>query len=199
MVGRCSQELPKSLRQSLWRRIWGASLLGEVPEGGLDFDMTLNHAGGVLGNVLYSEMADYIPRVGADEHPGLPKQLRPDFEKIAKGESSSAKLARVRMAPLLNVLYRIDPEWTERALFNRMDLDEDTTFDPHLWEGYLWHTRWSDDLLVAFKDLLFKVLRNLDRIPERVRHHGPQLFLYMAVPPDRGVSTAEAKGGRHPS
>ncbi len=186
--------LPKGLRQSLWRWIWDASLMGDAPEGDLNFDLTLNHAGGVLGSVLYSELADYIPQVAEGEHPGLPKQLRPDFEKIAEGDGASAKLARVRLAPMLYVLHRIDPTWTARALLSRMDLDDSETFDPYLWEGYLWHARWSDDLLAAIKVLFFKVLRNLERIPERIRNHGPQLFIQIAIPPDRGVDTDEAKG-----
>ena len=189
--------LPKGLRQNLWRRIWDASLTGEAPEGDLDFDLTLNHAGGVLGIVLYNEMAEYIPQVPVGEHRGLPRKLRIDFEKIAEGGSPSAKLARVQMASMLYVLHRIDPEWTARALLSRMDLDDSNTFDPHLWEGYLWHARWSNDLLVAIKGLLFKVLGKLDRIPERIRNHGPQLFIQMAIPPDRGIDMDEARGVLH--
>ena len=166
----------------------------DAPEGDLGFDMTLNHAGGVLGNILYDEMAEYIPHVLAGENPGLPRQLRSDFDKIAEGESPSAKLARIRLAPMLYVLHRIDPEWTRRALLGRMDVDDSESFDAHLWEGYLWHARWSDDLLVVIKELLFKVLRHLDLIPERIRSHGPQLFIHMAIPPGRGIDRDEAKG-----
>lgn len=185
--------LPKGLRQNLWRRIWDASLMGVAPEGDLNFDKTLNHAGGVLADILYGEMAEYIPQVTAGEHPGLPRQLRPDFEKIAHNGSPSAKLARVCMAPMLYVLYRIDPEWTARALLSRMDLGNAEDFEPHLWEGYLWHARLSDDLLVVIKDMFFKVLRNLDCIPEGIRSRGPQLFIYMAIPPNRGIDTDKAK------
>ena len=187
--------LGKTLRQNLWRRVWDASLMGDPPEGDLDFDLTLNHAGGILGNIIYSEMAEYIPQVApAGESPGLPRQLRPDFEKFADDDSSSAKLARVRMAPMLYALYGIDPDWTARTFFSRMDLDHTTTFDPHLWEGYLWSPRISDDLLTAFKVLFFKVLANLERIPDRVRNHGSQLFIHIAVPPNRHITTDEAKG-----
>lgn len=185
--------LPKALRQNLWRRIWDASLMGPKPQGDIDFDMTLNHAGGLLGSVLYNEMAEYIPRVGPEDHPGLPRQLYSDFRKIADDENPSAKLARVRMAPMLLFLHRIDPEWTARALLSRMDPDNRETFDPHLWEGYLWHARWSDDLLLVIKELFFKVLRKLDCVPERIRDHGPQLFIQMAIPPNRGIDTDEAK------
>jgi hypothetical protein len=75
-----------------------------------------------------------------------------------------------------------------------MDPDAIDTFDAHLWEGYLWSPRFSDDLLSAFKSLFFKVLANLEQIPERVRDHGPQLFIQMAVLTNRGISTEEAKG-----
>lgn len=188
-------KLTKTRRQYLWRQIWNASLLGEIPKDNLDFNMTLNHAGGILGSVLYDEMAEYIPQVPpAGENPGLPRQLRADFETIAEGDGPSAKLARVRMTSMLHILFRIDPNWTARALFNRMNLDDTITFDPYLWEGYLWSPRFTDDLLVAFKELFFKVLANLDCIPERIRNHGPQLFIHMAIPPNRHIDTDEAKG-----
>ena len=188
-------KLNRTRRQYLWRRIWDASLMSEKPKDNLDFGMTLNHAGGILGSVLYNEMAEYIPQLpSSSESPGLPRQLRADFEKIAEGGSPSAKLARVRMASMLHILYRIDPDWTARALFSRMNLDDSITFDPYLWEGYLWSPRFTDDLLIAFKVLFFKVLANFDCIPERIRNHGPQLFIHMAIPPNRHIGTDEAKG-----
>jgi hypothetical protein len=186
------KSLPKRLRQTLWRRIWRASLLEPAPDAALNFNLTLNHAGGLLGGVLYDEMAEYIPRIAAGEHPGLPGQLQSDFEWIAEDDSASAKLARVRMAPMLVVLYRIDPDWTARSLLRRMDSRDEGSFEPHLWEGYLWSPRISDDLLAAFKDSFFEILTHLDRIPQDVREHAAQLFIHMAIPPDRGVSTAEA-------
>ena len=67
-------------------------------------------------------------------------------------------------------------------------------FDPCLWEGYLWSPRFTDDLLVAFQELFFKVLANLDRISDHIRNHGPQLFIHMAIPPNRHIGTDEAKG-----
>lgn len=84
--------------------------------------------------------------------------------------------------------------WATRAFFNRMDLENNTNFDPYLWEGYLWSPRVTDDLFVAFKELFLKVLRNLDRIPKRVRNHGPQLFIHTAIPPNRHITTDESKG-----
>ena len=186
--------LAKASKQELWRRIWDASDMGDAPQGDLDFDMTLNHAGGILGNIIYTELSECIPEVSAGQSPGFPRRLRPDFEKIAKEDSPYAKLARVRIVPMLFVLYRIDPDWTERTFFDRMDLDDEATFDPYLWEGYLSHARCSTDLLAAFKPLLFKILRHLNRIPKRVRHQGAALFIHLAIPPDRGISTNEAKG-----
>jgi hypothetical protein len=59
------KSLPKRLRQTLWRRIWRASLLEPAPDAALNFNLTLNHAGGLLGGVLYDEMAEYIPRIAA--------------------------------------------------------------------------------------------------------------------------------------
>ena len=76
-------KLTRTRRQYLWRRIWDASLLGEIPKDNLDFNMTLNHAGGILGSVLYDEMAEYIPQVPPRRRkPGSPeataRRLRKD-------------------------------------------------------------------------------------------------------------------------
>ena len=43
------QWMEKNWRRKLWRQIWNASLLNEAPEGDLDFEAALNHAGGILG------------------------------------------------------------------------------------------------------------------------------------------------------
>ena len=88
------QKLGKKQRRELRGRIWSA-LLNKAPQGDLDYDMTLNYAGGILGSILYKEMVGCIPNVSAGENPGIPSWLRPDFEKIAT-EDPSAKLARVR-------------------------------------------------------------------------------------------------------
>lgn len=185
--------LPKRLRQDLWRNMWAASVSAGEPDGELNFDRTLNHAGGILGKVVYDEMASYISHVAPREHPGLPRPLRADFEMIAESDGASARLARVRLAPLLYILNRVDPDWTRRALLDRMDPDQSETFEPFLWEGFLWNPKWSEDLLQSIKELFFKMLRNLEKIPQPVRRRGPELFIYMAIPPDRMIETSESK------
>ena len=185
-------KLGKTLRQNLWWRIWDASLKGETPQGDLDSDLSLNHAGGILGRVLYDELLEYIPNVTAEQNVGFPRRLRPGFESLAKNDHPSAKLARVRIAPRLSILYHIGPDWTKRAFFCRMDPDEGL-FEPYLWEGYFWFAHCSDDLLAAFKPLLLKILRNRERIPERVRDNAIISFIYLAVPPGRGIETDETK------
>ena len=94
---------------------------------------------------------------------------------------------------MLAFLYRIDPDWTECAFFRRMNPDDKAAFDPHLWEGYIRFGRWSIDLLKAFKPLLLRTLQESDHFPVEVRHRGVGLFIYMAVPPDRGIDMSEAK------
>ena len=187
-------QLGKTLRRKLWQRIWEASLEGEEPEGELDLDMTLNHAGGILGEILYAELSEHFPSISAGQNPGIPNLLQRDFECLAENDHPSAKLARVRLAPTLFALYRIDPDWVERTFFCRMDPDNLETFDPYLWEGYFWYARCSTDLLAAFKPLLLGILKANDRIPEQVRCNAVTSFIYLAVPPDRGIDIDEAKG-----
>ena len=199
-LGEVRTKLGEKTRRALWREIWDASLMGEPPEGKLDFSNSINHAGGILGEILWKELADRIPipKVSVGENPGFPEPLRSDFERIAENDQPAGKLARVKLAPHLIWLYRIAPDWTERAFFRRMDID-DEAFDPYLWEGYLWNPRCTADLLAAckFKRWFFKILRNIDRLQESVRdsvcNHAVTLFIHMAVPPGRGIDTKKAK------
>jgi hypothetical protein len=187
-------KLGKLLGRAIWRRIWECASKNEVCDSRLDFDMTANHSGGILGSILYDETAEYIPTVPAvGQSPGLPRQLGPDFRRISESESLSARLARMRMAPMLFILYRIDPQWTERAFLSRMNPDS-TRFDPLLWEGYFWSPRFTDDLVMAFKESFLKVPGNLDDKADHVRVNGAQLFIHIAIPPERRIDMAEARG-----
>ena len=128
--------------------------------------MTVNHAGGILGNVLYKELTEYYPEIAPAQNPGFPRWLIRRFKCIADSETPSAKLARVRLSPMLFVFYRIDPDWTERTFFGRMDPTDEDRFDPFLWEGFFWYSSCPTDLLKAIKHLLFEIFRDLDRIPD---------------------------------
>ncbi len=188
------QKLGKQQGRELWGSIWSSSSLNEAPQDDLNYDTPLNHAGGILGNILCMEMAECIPKVSAGENPGFPSRLQQDFEKIAAEDHPSARLARVRIVPMLAFLFRIDPDWTTRTFFHRMNPDNKEAFDPHLWEGYIRFGRWTADLLKAFKPLLLRTLQASDLIAEEeVRRRGVGLFIHMAVPPDRRIDRSEAK------
>ncbi len=116
------RRLGKKQRRKLWGRIW-AALKDDDPPDDFDFNTAINDAGGVLGDILYNELIEGTPRVSAAENPGFPRGLRSDFKKIAEGDDPAAKLARVRMAPMLSTLYRIDPGWTKSTFFYRMNPD----------------------------------------------------------------------------
>ena len=187
------RQLKKTLRRKLWQKFWEASCVDEYPTHKLDFNMTVNHAGGILGNVLYKELTEYYPEIAPAQNPGFPRWLIRRFKCIADSETPSAKLARVRLSPMLFVFYRIDPDWTERTFFGRMDPTDEDRFDPFLWEGFFWHSRCPTDLLKAIKHLLFEILRDLDRIPEHIHSRAVELFTYLAVPPIYGINVDEAK------
>ncbi len=187
-------QLSFTLRRKLWQKIWVASFSDEEPQNDLDLNMTLNHAGGILGNVLYNELLRFIPEVAPEQNLGFPEQLRQEFEIIAVNEFPSAKLARVRLAPMLYILYRIDPNWTERTFFHRMDPDDNKKFEQFLWEGFLRLAQCPTDLLVVIKHLLLKILRNLDCIPRHSRSGAVELFTYLAVSSSHEINSNEAKG-----
>ena len=186
------KKLEQEQRRKLWEQIWNASLLNDDPPDDLDFDSTLNCAGGVLGKVLYNELTLFLPRVSAEESPGLPIRFRPYFEKI-EAEHTSAKLARVRIVPMLVFLFRVDRDWTKRTFFHRMNPDDEASFDRYLWEAYFRFGRWSADLLKEFKPLMLRTLCNDGAISEDARVSGIAMFIHMAVPSDRWIALSEAK------
>jgi len=188
--------LGKRARLQLWGKIWEASLVKDW-EGDYDYGTTLNHAGGVLASILMDELAQQHPTATAGENLGILKSLQPFFKMIGAGDNPSAKLARIRLSANLLYLFRIDRAWTKNALLQRMDPANPAEFEAALWEGYLWSPRIHGDLLKYLKPMFFRILEKLDPISERVRAHAPQLFISVAVPPDRGVSTQEAQEVLH--
>ena len=188
-------KLDEDSRGAVWRSIWNASLTEKNdPEYKLDVNAALNHAGGILGEILWEELGEYVPNVSVGENPGFPERLQPDFERIAEEDCSSGKLARVSLASMLVRLYRIDPDWTRRAFFRRMDRSDKQAFELYLWQGYFWYPQCTADLLAAFKTLFLEILENLDELPESLwRSNGVALFIDLAVPPDRGIRTKEAR------
>src|SRR3546814_14058619 len=110
--------LPQPTRLALFRRLWDASQIAADPADEWDFDMTLNHAGGVLGHVLYKEMSEEIPRVGPGDGRGLPEHLRADFGKL-DGDSASTQLVRANIAQMLLFLFRVALSWTRRVKTGR--------------------------------------------------------------------------------
>ncbi|MBT4700888.1 MAG: hypothetical protein HOB79_07390 [Rhodospirillaceae bacterium] len=183
--------LGKRQRRNLWENIWTASL-DEEWDGNLDYDETLNQAGGILASVLLDELIEYHPSATAGDNTRFSKALRPYFELIGNGNSPSAKLARICLSANLLYLFRVDQRWTEDALIKRMDIKIQDRFEAGLWEGYLWSPRIHDDLLEVLKPSFLRILENLDCISKRVAENAPKLFISIAVPPDRGVSTNEA-------
>ena len=175
----------------LWERVWEASKVKPI-DNDLDFDMTLNHAGGVLAEVLLNELGQIYPSVNAGKHPGIPSHLRRYFNFIKLENEPSAILARTRLASNLMYLFRVDHAWTREALLGRMDLTKET-FEASLWEGYLWSPRLYADLLVVLKPLFLTVLDNLEKIPVRVRENAVQLFTIVAISQNRGFSDIESK------
>ena len=189
-------ELAPKERLVLWNAIWQASLSSdEAGEAGIaDFVRALNHAGGILGEVLFAELADDIPNVGPRQNPGLPRRLREEFALVGEGELLSCRFARVSMAARLVDLYRIDPTWADNALLSRMgNKSGGSVSEVGLWEGYFAGRQCSEDLLAAFKEKLLGVLTNLGKLPARAQTGAVHHFMHLAIWQDRGISLDEAK------
>ena len=195
MVARWLEKVHGALNKrplwKLWERIWEASKVGPIDDD-LDYDMTLNHAGGILAEVLLNELGKIYPSVNVGEFPGIPPQLARYFNYIARENDSSTILARTRLASNLMYLFRVDQLWATRALLSRMDITK-PTLEASLWEGYLWSPRLHSDLLVVLKSLFLNLLDNLAIISERVRENAVQLFTIVAISQDRGFTDSESK------
>ena len=188
--------LEANRRLQIWRKIWDASLssddAAETETAGLD--LALNHVGGVLGEILFAELAADIPSVGAHQNPGLPPRLQEEFAIVGEGDSLSCRLARVSMATRLVELYRIDPEWTDGALLSRMGNESrECVVEIGLWEGYFAAKQCSEDLLAAFKNKLLGVLRDLGGLPVGTRARAVHHFIHLAVWDNRDFSRDEAR------
>ena len=188
--------LEANRRLRIWQRIWEANPSSDDAGavGAAGFDRALNHPGGILGEVLYAELADDIPKVRTHQSPGLPRRLRQEFALVGEGDSLSAKLARIIMAVRLVELYRIDRGWTDGALLSRMGNESGgSVAEVGLWEGYFAGRRCSEDLLVAFKEKLLGVLCDLGRLPAMARAGAVRHFIHLAIWQDRGISREDAK------
>ena len=189
-------ELAPQERLVLWNAIWQASLTSDdTGEAGIaDLVRALNHAGGILGEILFAELADDIPNVGPRQNPGLPRRLREEFALIGEGESLSCRFARISMAARLVELYRIDPTWADNALLSRMGNESGGSVgEAGLWEGYFAGRQCSEDLLAAFKEKLLGVLKGLGKLSARARAGAVHHFIHLAIWQDRGISREDAK------
>lgn len=166
---------------SAWDRVWQTNVGGDGErEGPPTLDLTLNEAGGVLGSAMLDQLGAQIPSVNADEKPGIPGNLAVYFQEFEQ-DGRAPKLARISLARNLLYLFRVDQDWTQRVLLDRMDVESQPTYEAGLWEGYLWSVRYSDDFLVPFVPIMKKVLRNPNLIPKNVRKNLFRLFAHLAI------------------
>ncbi len=188
--------LEASGRLRVWHSIWAASLSADDARAAAaaNFGCALNHAGGILGEVLYAELADDISGGQLHRGRGLPTKLRQEFALVGEGDSLSARLARISLAVRLVELYRLDPAWTDRALLSRMgDQSKSSANEIGLWEGYFAGGQCSEGLLVAFKARLLGVLCDLERLPTSARARAVHHFIHLAIWHDRDISRDDAK------
>lgn len=185
------QVLAADVCWSLWRRIWQAADAQEA-ENTPDINDALNHAGGVLAEIIMKALGEIYPTVQQGEIYEIPEGLLPLMEMIAEENTYVAQLARVMLAPHMLYLYRLSPDWTQRILIARMAPGEEG-FEPSIWSGYLWSPKIADDLFDSLKNNFFEILNDLSSIPENARERAVELFVLGAVPPRRNMSVQESK------
>jgi hypothetical protein len=135
-------------------------------------EKAINTAAGILTESLFDRIWVRKPKVGD----GLITELADRLIKIARGEGGSYVLCRVILASRLNVLFAIDPEWTQENLIPYFDWEKSTEA-PSLWEGYLWTPTISPDLLHAIKKNLLKAVINKNQLGQ----HDSQICRLFAI------------------
>jgi len=111
-----TKTLDENLLWPLWDRIAEASLQ-EVKETDKDdvLAASLNHPSGRLAEVLLKKLTK-----GQDGHE-LPEPLRARFDKLIDIAGNFGRLARVRLAAEVSLLFERAPEWTKERIIPLFD------------------------------------------------------------------------------
>ena len=158
---------------TLWMKAWGGIGMCPPETGDLDDPLTnaLNHAAGQLAEAALIRLWKYEPQVDQ----GLPQQVRSYFDTIVN--DPNGKPGRVMLATRLYNLFATDRNWVGKHMIPLLSL-RSSEEARDLWSAYGWSSTIGPDLLSAFKESFFEILRDND---ERIRGRRRLTGLFMAI------------------
>ena len=146
----------------LWKKAWISAASDVGSDNGDAVSHAINHGVGKLAEAALFRLWKHEP----PPQSGLPASVRFYFDTIAA--SSEGHPGRVILASRLNVLFAIDPTWTEMALIGRLDPAASPSEAIGLWAGFAWSPRVGPNLLQAIKGSYLAVLAR-DDLPSRTK------------------------------
>ena len=158
---------------TLWMKAWGGIGMCPPEAGDIDDPLTnaLNHAAGQLAEAALIRLWKYEPQVDQ----GLPQQVRSYFDTIVN--DPNGKPGRVMLATRLYNLFATDRNWVRKHLIPLLSL-RSSEEARDLWSAYGWASTIGPDLLSAFKESFFEILRDND---ERIRGRRRLTGLFIAI------------------
>ena len=172
----------------LWVKAWSGIGMSQLETGDLDDPLTvaLNHVAGKLADAALIRLWKYKPEAGR----GLPPQVRPYFDSIAI--DSEGRFGRVMLITRLYNLFAIDRDWAEEHLIPLLSL-QSSEEARDLWSAYGWTSTVSPDLLLAFKESFFEVLRDGEE-GDRRKKKLISLFITICLEAPKELTTQEIHG-----
>ena len=146
----------------LWEKAWISATIDVGSDNNDPVSHAINHGAGKLAEAALFRLWEYEP----PPQSGLPSSVRFYFDTIAT--SSNGHPGRVVLASRLNLLFAIDPRWTETQLIRRLDPSVNPSEALDLWAGFVWSPRLGPNLLRAIKGLYLAVLAR-DDLPSRTK------------------------------
>ena len=169
----------------LWVKAWSGIGMSQRETGDLDDPLTiaLNHAAGKLADAALIRLWKYKPEAGR----GLPLQVRSYFDSIAT--DPEGHFGRVMLITRLYNLFAIDRDWAEEHLIPLLSL-QSSKEARDLWSAYGWTSTVSPDLLLAFKESFFEVLRDGEE-GDRRKEKLINLFIAICLETPNELTTQE--------
>lgn len=102
------------------------------------------------------------------------------FVKIINGNTSREKLARPILCNVITFLFFHDYEWVKNNLIPLFESSDDDTFR-QAWEGFLYTSALSDELVNALHGCFLKAINRVDIIHDSIRARFAEFYAYIVI------------------
>ncbi len=102
------------------------------------------------------------------------------FVKIINGNTSREKLARPILCNVITFLFFHDYEWVKNNLIPLFESSDDDTFR-QAWEGFLYTSALSDELVNALHGCFLKAIKRVNIIHDSIRARFAEFYAYIVI------------------